>query len=118
MRSAHAPQLAHAPRTYNLGPVDRIPLGEGRSFAIEGRIVAVFRTRAGAVYATQGECPHKKGPLADGIVAGTRVVCPLHAQAFDLATGAPVGPVAHACSVLRTYALSFNSEGELLLEWT
>jgi nitrite reductase (NADH) small subunit len=68
--------------------VEDIPLGEGRSFAVGGRRVAVFRPRVGGIYATQAECPHKNGPLADGLVGGTTVICPLHDRTYDLTTGA------------------------------
>jgi nitrite reductase (NADH) small subunit len=70
-----------------LGPLSGIPLGEGRVYTINGENVAVFRTRSGAVYAVQAECPHKGGPLADGLLGGTTLICPLHAWKFDLATG-------------------------------
>jgi nitrite reductase (NADH) small subunit len=70
-----------------LGPVSDIPLGEGRVYAVDGEKIAVFRTRAGPVYAVQAECPHRGGPLADGLVGGATLICPLHAWKFDLATG-------------------------------
>ena len=60
--------------------------------------VAVFRTAADEVYAIDDRCPHKGGPLSEGIVHGARVTCPLHNWVFDLATGqaqgADVGEVA------------------------
>jgi nitrite reductase [NAD(P)H] small subunit len=70
-----------------LGPVAAIPLGEGRVYAVNGENIAVFRTRAGAVYAVQAACPHRGGPLADGLVGGTTLICPLHGWKFDLSTG-------------------------------
>jgi nitrite reductase (NADH) small subunit len=70
-----------------LGPADTIPLGQGRVYAVNGENIAVFRTRAGAVYAVQAACPHKGGPLADGLVGGTTLICPLHGWKFDLSTG-------------------------------
>jgi nitrite reductase (NADH) small subunit len=70
-----------------LGPVAAIPLGEGRTYAVNGENIAVFRTRGGAVYAVQAACPHKGGPLADGLVGGTTLICPLHGWKFDLSTG-------------------------------
>ncbi len=51
---------------------DRIPLGEARVFRVDGREVAVFRCRSGEVFATSAECPHRGGPLADGLVGGHR----------------------------------------------
>ncbi len=103
---------AHEARTYNLGPASRIPPGEGRSFEIAGRAVAVFRTRDGALHATQARCPHRQGPLADGLVGGRTVVCPLHAFKFDLATGAPVG---NDCVALRTFPVVLTDAGDVLL---
>ncbi len=98
--------------TYSLGPVEQIPLGEGRVFEVEGRSIAVFRTRQGEVFATHAACPHKAGPLADGIIAGAQIVCPLHAYKFDLATGNPVG---NDCMALRTYEVSLGEDGDILL---
>ena len=54
---------------------------------MSGEEIAVFHTRAGGVYATQALCPHRQGPLADGLIGGTTLLCPLHAWKFDLATG-------------------------------
>jgi nitrite reductase (NADH) small subunit len=71
----------------NLGCISRIPPGEGREFDVDGRQVAVFRTRNGEVFATQAACPHRQGPLADGLIGGSIVACPFHAWKFDLATG-------------------------------
>ena len=53
---------------YALGPLDNIPLGEARVFRVDGRDIAVFRCRSGEVFATSAECPHRGGPLADGLV--------------------------------------------------
>ena len=97
---------------YSLGPVEQIPLGEGRVFEVEGMPIAVFRTRRGEVFATQAACPHREGPLCDGIIGGRQVVCPLHAYKFDLATGNPVG---NDCEALRTYAVSVSESGDILL---
>ncbi len=74
-----------------LGPVDQIPFGEGRAFEAGTEIIAVFRTRAGEVFAIQARCPHRGGPLADGLVGDAMVICPLHERSFDLRTGAGVG---------------------------
>jgi nitrite reductase (NADH) small subunit len=69
-----------------VGTVDDIPLLEGRSVAIDGRRVAVFRLLDGFA-AIDAHCPHADGPLADGIVADACVTCPLHGRRFDLASG-------------------------------
>ena len=72
---------------FDLGSVDQIPRGEGRNFLVGGRRVAVFRARDGHLYATQADCPHKGGPLADGLVGNGALICPLHERRFDLVTG-------------------------------
>jgi nitrite reductase (NADH) small subunit len=98
--------------TLDLGPLDRIPPGEGRTFELRGKRVAVFRTRAGEVFATQASCPHRQGPLADGLLGERCVVCPLHGFKFDLATGAPIG---HACGQVATYPVSVGEDGRIHL---
>ena len=72
---------------YVLGPLDQIPIGEGRAFAVGGEQVAVFRLRSGALRAVSAVCPHQGGPIADGLIDLDVVICPLHLNAFDLATG-------------------------------
>jgi nitrite reductase (NADH) small subunit len=68
--------------------LDDIATGLGRAFEVGGRPIAVFRGRYGRVFAVEGECPHKGGPLADGMLIGEQVVCPLHAFRFDGTSGA------------------------------
>src|SRR5690349_13038116 len=75
---------------YLVGPLALIPRGEGRLFNIGGQQVAIFHARTGAVYATQAACPHRSGPLADGLLGGSILVCPLHGWKFDLTTGEPM----------------------------
>ena len=75
---------------YALGSVTQIPPGEGREFTVDGLLLAVFHARSGAVYATQATCPHRNGPLADGLLGGSTLVCPFHAWRFDLTTGKPL----------------------------
>ena len=53
--------------------------------------VAVFRTAADEVFALDNACPHKAGPLAEGIVHGTSVTCPLHNWVISLETGMAQG---------------------------
>ena len=68
-------------------PLDVLPLGMGRAFVIEGRSVALFHRRSGAMFAVDNACPHKGGPLAEGMLAEGRVVCPMHARRYDGITG-------------------------------
>jgi nitrite reductase (NADH) small subunit len=82
--------------------VDDVPVGEGRALTVDGRRIAIFRS-AGGWYALDAVCPHRGGPLEDGIVCDRAVICPLHDRRFDLATGAPLsagdGVAAHAVEV-------------------
>jgi nitrite reductase (NADH) small subunit len=73
-----------------LAPLSEIPPGEGRNFDVGGLAVAVFHTRGGEVFATQAACPHRQGPLADGLLDQARVICPLHDRTYDLRTGVSV----------------------------
>jgi nitrite reductase (NADH) small subunit len=66
--------------------VDDVPLGEGRAVVIGDHRVAVFHTLSGW-YAIDAVCPHRGGPLEDGIVSDRSVICPLHERRFDLVTG-------------------------------
>jgi nitrite reductase (NADH) small subunit len=93
-----------------LGPAAQIPLGEGRAFVVGDQQVAVFRLRNGGVRALAAICPHRGGPLADGLIDGQQVVCPLHNHAFRLTdgqstTGAPS---------VRAYQVRVE-DGELVL---
>lgn len=96
---------------HQLGPLTQIPEGEGRTFEVAGTRVAVFRTRHNTVFATQADCPHRKGPLADGLLGGDTLVCPLHEWSFDLATGAAKQG---SCGV-SVYPISKNADGTLVL---
>lgn len=99
----------------NLGSIDRIPPGEGRQLVVGNRALAVFRVRGGGVFATQATCPHRAGPLAEGLLGGTTLVCPLHGYRFDVATGAPIG-AGNTCAALRTYAASVDDRGDLVID--
>jgi nitrite reductase (NADH) small subunit len=67
--------------------IDDVPLGEGRAVTVASRRIAIFNTPTGW-FALDDACPHRGGPLADGLVADRCVTCPLHERRFDLATGA------------------------------
>ena len=59
--------------------------------------IAVFRTAADELFALEDRCPHKGGPLSQGIVHGTGVSCPLHNWLIDLKTGEACAPD-HGCA--------------------
>lgn len=97
---------------YNVGSIERIPPGEGRTYHIEQTHIAIFRTRSGGIYATQAECPHKGGPLADGFVGPNTVICPLHSFKFNIASGQPIE---NPCQELKVYTVQVSDNGEILL---
>jgi nitrite reductase (NADH) small subunit len=88
-----------------------IPLREGRAVKVRNHDIAIFNL-GDRFLAVENRCPHKGGPLADGIVSGATVVCPLHTWKMSLETGKGVnGPSAASCvETFRT-----RIEGEIVL---
>ncbi|ONH29045.1 (2Fe-2S)-binding protein [Pseudofrankia asymbiotica] len=72
---------------HRLGPLDEIPVGEARTYAVGDAQIAVFRLRGDVLRAIDAVCPHAGGPLADGQADAEVVICPLHSHVFNLATG-------------------------------
>lgn len=97
----------------DIGAVTDVPLRGARKLKTKLGCVAVFRTDEAEIFATQGTCPHKGGPLADGIVHGTSVTCPLHNWVFDLTTGAARGEDAG----IATYPVRVEN-GRILIDGT
>jgi nitrite reductase (NADH) small subunit len=89
---------------YSCGPVEQVPHGEGRAFALGDHQVAVFRKRDGSLRAVSAACPHKGGPIADGQIDNKVVLCPLHLNAFELDTGCSTTGAAP----LRTYRVDID----------
>lgn len=92
-----------------------IPLREGRAVKVANREIAIFNL-GDRYLAVDNRCPHKAGPLADGIVSGSTVVCPLHAWKLSLETGKDEsGPSASSCvDTFRTRV----QDGIVWLEWS
>ncbi len=86
-----------------------IPLREGRAVTLGTREIAIFNL-GDRFLAIDNRCPHKGGPLADGMVSGTTVVCPLHAWKLSLETGN--GPSASSC--VETFRTRVEDETILL----
>ena len=112
MSALSTPAMQTTEPTYDVGEADRIPLGDGRLVRVGHLPLAIFRTRQGDVYATQALCPHKAGPLADGITGNGILVCPLHEYKFDLATGEAKTP---GCRMIKTYPAWVNEQGHILV---
>lgn len=76
----------------DIGPVDQLPVLGARTLPVQGgKEIAIFHTANNEVYALINECPHKQGPLSQGIVHDTSVACPLHNWRISLVTGQALG---------------------------
>ena len=69
--------------------------GQAKRVEAGGRRIALFN-RDGAYHAIEDTCPHRGGPLSEGQVEGTAVICPWHGAKFDMTTGQVLGPPARA----------------------
>jgi len=82
--------------------LDQIPRLGSRLVRTDTMDVAVFRTGDDQVFALRDSCPHRGGPLSQGIVHGTSVTCPLHNWKIDLASGEALGPDEGCTNVFAT----------------
>ena len=97
----------------DIGHIDDIPLRGARKIRTAAGCVALFRTGTDEVYAAADRCPHKGGPLSEGIVHGQSVTCPLHNWVFDLNTGQARGEDAQ----IATYPVRLE-DGRILIDAT
>ena len=75
-----------------IGTLNDIPVLGSRVVRTASGDIAVFRTADDEVFALDDRCPHKGGPLSQGIVHNKRVTCPLHNFVIELKTGTAVAP--------------------------
>jgi nitrite reductase (NADH) small subunit len=75
----------------DIGALTDIPREGARVIKTAAGCIAVFRTASDEVFAMNDRCPHKGGPLSEGIVHGASVTCPLHNWVFSLETGMAQG---------------------------
>ena len=100
-------------RWVRLTQAENIPLREGRAVRIAGLDIAIFNL-GDRFLAVENKCPHRGGPLADGIISGRTVVCPLHAWKIDLESGqVTTRPEENPC--VKTFPTAV-SDGVVLLE--
>lgn len=84
--------FALTPGTWqDIGAFDDVPRRGARRVHSSGGDIAVFRTHDDKIFALIDRCPHRGGPLSQGIVHGHAVACPLHNMSIDLASGRPGG---------------------------
>ena len=82
----------------DVGAIDDIPLQGARVVKVQAGCIAVFRTGPAEAFAIDDKCPHKGGPLSQGIVHGKRVTCPLHGWNIGLDDGQAVAPDVGSCT--------------------
>jgi nitrite reductase (NADH) small subunit len=75
----------------DIGAINDIPVRGARVVKTHAGCIAVFRTAENEAYALEDKCPHKGGPLSQGIVHGTSVTCPLHNWVISLKDGQAQG---------------------------
>jgi nitrite reductase (NADH) small subunit len=97
----------------DIGTLNDIPKRAARVVKTARGDIAIFRTMDDQVFALDDKCPHKGGPLSQGIVQGESVTCPLHNWVISLKTGEAQG-ADQGCT--RTIAVRLQ-EGRILLSW-
>lgn len=75
-----------------VGTINDIPRQGARVVRTSGGDIAVFRTDKDEIFALRDRCPHKGGPLSQGLVHDTQVACPLHNWNISLDTGLAIAP--------------------------
>lgn len=96
---------------HEIGLISEIPRLGARVIETPHGDVAVFRSADDQVFALRDRCPHKGGPLSQGIVHGKRVTCPLHNWVVELESGQAVAPD-EGCT--GRYAVKLDGERVLL----
>ena len=96
-----------------IAPVSAVPPREGRSVRVGSTTIAVFNTDAGFL-AVENRCPHGGGPLADGIVGGSTVTCPLHNWRICLESGQVQRPCDGVNAAVRVYPVKVE-DGKVFL---
>lgn len=101
-------------RWIDVGALDSVPVLGARVVKSVAGCIAVFRTSQNEAFAIDDRCPHKAGPLSQGIVHGKAVTCPLHNWVISLETGAAQGA---DTGQVRTVPLKLEG-GRILLDVT
>jgi len=76
---------------YEVTELDQIPVLGSRVVETDNMNIAIFRGQDNSVFAIKDECPHKQGPLSQGIMHGDSVTCPLHNWRINLISGEALG---------------------------
>ena len=86
--------------------LDEIPPSQARTVRADNTVIAVFRLTDDRVKAVENRCPHKDGPLAEGIISGDDILCPLHNWRIHLDDGQVAAPD-EGC--VKTYPVKVES---------
>jgi len=82
--------------------LEEIPILGSRVLETESENIAIFRAKGDKVYAIKDQCPHKQGPLSQGIMHGDSVTCPLHNWKISLVSGEALGADEGCTNVYET----------------
>ena len=96
-----------------VGNLEDVPVAGARVVTAAGRRIALFRTGDNQVFALEDRCPHRGGPISQGIVHGNEVTCPLHNLVIDLSSGATRGG---GHTPVCTVSVRVDDGGEVLLD--
>ena len=88
-----------------VGQLEDIPYLGSRIVKTAGEDIAIFKTSTGAIFALEDKCPHKGGPLSQGIVHGKSVNCPLHNWNISLENGEALGADSGCAHIIPTQIL-------------
>lgn len=104
--------MTNSVKWVDVGALADIPVRGARVVKSPAGCIALFRTAENEVFAIDDKCPHKAGPLAQGIVHGKAVTCPLHNWVISLETGKAQGA---DTGEVRTFELRIE-DGRILLD--
>lgn len=113
LRAGAPGEAVQATGWIEVGRLEDIPKRGARVVKTARGDIAIFRTMEDELFALDDRCPHKAGPLSQGIVQGRSVTCPLHNWIIDLSTGEAMG-ADHGCT--RTVAVRLDQD-RVLLSW-
>jgi len=107
----NAPLKADAANFVKIGTMEDIPRQGSRCVSVGDMTIAIFRTVDDQIFALEDKCPHKNGPLSQGIVHDGCVTCPLHNWVISLETGEAQGADEGATS---SFAIEMDGDAILL----
>ncbi|MCM3714684.1 nitrite reductase small subunit NirD [Alkalihalobacillus oceani] len=85
-------KTANSVKKVKVARLDELSIGLGKKVEIAGEEIALFKQEDQGVHAIQNRCPHKGGPLSEGIVSGEHVFCPLHDWKVNVRDGIVQAP--------------------------